>query len=142
VRVLILTFHEDRAYVNQARLAGVAGYVLKRSAAENLISAIHAVRTGGFYLDPALGEPTSGSQLPRAGAALSKGAPHQTVTDREGEVMRLVALGFSNKEIASQLSISVKSVETYKARASEKLGLKTRAEIVRYASARGWLADV
>jgi DNA-binding NarL/FixJ family response regulator len=135
VRVLALTFHEDRAYVSQARLAGIRGYVLKRSAAESLIGAIRAVRAGRFFLDPAIPD-----QMP---AALARGPqpgrPKLDVTEREAEVVKLVALGFTNKEIATQLDVGVKSVETYKARAAEKLGLKSRADIVRFAAGQGWL---
>jgi DNA-binding NarL/FixJ family response regulator len=139
-RVLILTFHEDRAYVNQARLAGARGYVLKRSAAESLISAIRVVRDGGFFLDPAIAE-LPGSEPARAQAPMPARSGSQ-VSDREAEVVKLVALGFTNKEIAGQLDVGVKTVETHRARATEKLGLRTRADLVRYASTQGWLAGV
>jgi DNA-binding NarL/FixJ family response regulator len=137
VRVLALTFHEDRAYVTQARLAGIRGYVLKRSAAESLIYAIRVVRSGGFFLDPAIPDqaPVSSTR------GLEPGKGRLEVTERETEVIKLVALGFTNKEIATQLDVSVKSVETYKARAAEKLGLRSRADIVRFASGQGWLAS-
>jgi DNA-binding NarL/FixJ family response regulator len=138
--VLVLTFREEYAYVHQAQLAGVRGYVLKRSAAENLISAIRVIRAGGFFVDPAI------SHQRAAGAALESillpGRTGLQMTDRETEVLKLVASGFTNKEIASQLGVSVKTVETYRARAAEKAGLRTRADIVRYASSQGWLADV
>jgi DNA-binding NarL/FixJ family response regulator len=137
-RVLVLTFHEDRAYVGQARLAGVCGYVLKRSAAESLISGIRAVRAGGFFLDSAIPEQVLESRLLR-GRRPQTGRPE--VTDREAEVIKLVALGFTNKEIATRLEVGVKSVETYRARAAEKLGFRSRADIVRFASAQGWLAN-
>jgi DNA-binding NarL/FixJ family response regulator len=138
--VLVLTFHEDRAYVNQARLAGVRGYVLKRSAAENLITAIRVIRSGRFFLDPAIAD------QPGVGASHAKapmpGKSGSQMTDRETDVVKLVALGFTNKEIANQLDIGVKTIETYRARAAEKLGLRTRADIVRYASTQGWFTDV
>jgi DNA-binding NarL/FixJ family response regulator len=137
-RVLVLTFHEDRAYVGQARLAGVCGYVLKRSAAESLISGIRAARAGRFFLDSAIPEQVLDSRLPR-GRRPQPGKPE--VTDREAEVIKLVALGFTNKEIATRLEVGVKSVETYRARAAEKLGFRSRADIVRFASAQGWLAN-
>jgi DNA-binding NarL/FixJ family response regulator len=138
VRVLTLTFHEDRAYVSQARLAGIRGYVLKRSAAESLIYAIRVVRAGGFFLDPAVTDhaPVSRPRGPQPGKI-----KHE-ITEREAEVIKLVALGFANKEIATQLDVGVKSVETYKARAAEKLGLRSRADIVRasHPGKVGWRA--
>jgi DNA-binding NarL/FixJ family response regulator len=139
VRVVILTFYEDRAYVRQALQTGVRGYVLKRSAAENLVPAIRSVLAGGLYVDPGIAErifeaaPARTVGSAQAGSALD-------LSSREAEVLKLLALGHSNKEIATELDVSVKSVETYKSRGAEKLGLKTRAEIVRYASAQGWLA--
>jgi DNA-binding NarL/FixJ family response regulator len=140
VRVLALTLHEDRAFVTQALQAGVRGYLLKRSAAEYLTLAITAVHRGAVYMDPALAihaiaDPSAAGPGPsrQSGAVL---------TDRETEVLRDVAFGFTNKEISSRLDVSVKSVETYRARAAEKLGLRTRAEIVRFASAQGWLAQL
>jgi DNA-binding NarL/FixJ family response regulator len=139
-RILVLTFHEDRAYVNQARLAGVRGYVLKRSAGESLISAIRVVRNGGFFLDPAIAEPP-GAEPARMRAPLPARSGSQ-MSDREAEVVKLVALGFTNKEIAGQLDVGVKTIETHRARAAEKLGLRTRADLVRYASTQGWLAGV
>jgi DNA-binding NarL/FixJ family response regulator len=132
VKILILTLHEDRAYLRQAIDAGVCGYVLKRSAAEGLVRAIRAVVTGGLYVDPAIANRLFDSTS-RQGTGPRSG---------EGDVLKLVALGYTNKEIARQLDIGVKSVETYKSRGVEKLGLKTRAEIVRYASAQGWLSDI
>ena len=141
VKVLVLTLHEDRAYLQQALEAGVRGYVLKRSAAENLIQAIRAIMVGGLYVDPAIANLVFDAK--------SKRSQHQTsygtglpLTEREAEVLKLVALGFTNKEVARKLNVGIKSVETYRVRGSEKLGLRTRAELVRYASAQGWLADV
>jgi len=138
LRVLVLTLHEDRAYLNQAIEAGVRGYILKRSAVENLVQAIRAVMVGGLYVDPAIvGRVFDGKRASTRPAASKGAAP--TLTDREGDVLKMAALGFTNKEIASRLDVGVKSVETYKARGLEKLGLKTRAELVRYASGQGWL---
>jgi DNA-binding NarL/FixJ family response regulator len=141
VRVMVLTFHEDRAYLKQALDAGVRGYVLKRSAAENLIHAIRAVMTGGLYVDPAIANRVFDS-APQRGAREPGSLKMSELTERETEVIKLVALGFTSKEISRRLDIGVKSVETYKARGSEKLGLKTRAQLVRYAAAQGWLADI
>jgi DNA-binding NarL/FixJ family response regulator len=138
LRLLILTLHEDRAYLNQALEAGVRGYVLKRSAVENLVQAIRAVLVGGLYIDPAIvGRVFESKQINKRLAARKGVAPE--LTDREADVLKMAALGFTNKEIASRLDVGVKSIETYKARGLEKLGLKTRAELVRYASGQGWL---
>jgi DNA-binding NarL/FixJ family response regulator len=140
VKILILTLHEDRAYLRQAIDAGARGYLLKRSAAENLLGALRAVVTGGLYVDPAMTSYLFDSS-PRHGPG-SRNGNMPDLTDREGDVLKLVALGYTNKEIARRLDVGIKSVETYKARGVEKLGLKTRAELVRYASAQGWLSDI
>jgi DNA-binding NarL/FixJ family response regulator len=137
VRILVLTFHEDRAYVHQALQAGVRGYVLKRTAAETLLHAIRAVYVGGLYVDPSIAGRIFDGKEARAGRAFEKSTT-VSLTDREAEVLKLAAFGFTNKEIAGRLG----SVETYKARGSDKLGLKTRADIVRFASAEGWLTNV
>lgn len=138
LRLLVLTLHEDRAYLNQALEAGVRGYVLKRSAVENLVQAIRAVAVGGMYIDPAIvGRVFDSKRANRKLAAKQGESP--ALTDREAEVLKMAALGFTNKEIAARLDVGVKSVETYKARGLEKLELKTRAELVRYASGQGWL---
>jgi DNA-binding NarL/FixJ family response regulator len=138
VRVLVLTLHEDRAYLNQALEAGVRGYILKRSAVENLVQAIRAVMVGGIYVDPAIAGRVFDGQRAAARPSTSKGAA-PALTERETDVLKMAALGFTNKEIAARLDVGVKSVETYKARGLEKLGLKSRAELVRYASGQGWL---
>jgi DNA-binding NarL/FixJ family response regulator len=135
--ILILSMHEDRAYLCQLLELGVSGYVLKRSAPEELIAAIRAVAAGGTYLDPAI-----------AGLVIGRGShpgtPRNTgnateLSAREAEVLQLAAAGYTNKELSSQLRVGVKTIETYKARAMEKLGLNTRAELVRYAVVKGWL---
>lgn len=138
VRILVLTLHEDLAFVKQAVQAGARGYVLKRSAAECLIQAIHTVAVGGVYVDPAIASRMFGADPKRW---QKDNAVGPDLTEREAEVLKLVALGFTNKEIARQLDVGVKSIETYKARGTAKLGLKTRAELVRYASGQGWLAE-
>ena len=138
LRLLVLTLHEDRAYLNQALEAGVRGYVLKRSAVENLVQAIRAVMVGGLYIDPAIvGRVFDGRRANKRLAAKNGVSP--SLTDREADVLKMAALGFTNKEIALRLDVGVKSIETYKARGLDKLGLKTRAELVRYASGQGWL---
>jgi len=138
VRLLALTVHEDHAYVQPMLQAGARGYLLKRSAADELERAVRAIAGGGLYLDPAIAEkaiPTPTGAHPSAEPTTSE------LTPRESEVLRFIAQGFSNKEIAGQLNISIKTVETYKARAVEKLGLFTRADIVRYGVALGWLSQ-
>lgn len=138
LRVLVLTLHEDRAYLNQALEAGARAYILKRSAVENLVHGIRTVMIGGIYVDPAIsGRLSDGKRA--SGRSSAGGGFTPALTSRETEVLKMAALGFTNKEIASRLDVGVKSVETYKARGLEKLGLKTRAELVRYASTEGWL---
>ncbi|MGO9703054.1 MAG: response regulator transcription factor [Xanthobacteraceae bacterium] len=141
VKLLVLTLHEERAYLKQALDAGIRGYVLKRSAAENLVQGIRAVMIGGLYVDPAIAHRIFDTSPKRAGRQKGE-AGVATLTERESEVLKLAALGFMTKEIARKLDVGVKSIETYKARGSEKLGLKTRAELIRYAAAQGWLADI
>jgi DNA-binding NarL/FixJ family response regulator len=141
LKIIMLTLHEDRAYLKQALDAGAGGYVLKRSAAENLVQAIRAVVVGGLYVDPVMANRLFDATPRRAGRPKG-GVAAAELTDREAEVLKFAALGFTNKEIAHKLDVGVKSVETYKARGAEKLGLKTRAELVRYASAQGWLASI
>jgi DNA-binding NarL/FixJ family response regulator len=138
-RVLILTVHEERAYLRQVLELGVGGYLLKRSVADELPRAIRAVAAGGLYLDPAIagkvvGALNRGPGQPQPGDAVE-------LSDRESDVLRLVASGHSNKAISSRLNISVKTVETYKARAMEKLGFRSRVELVRYAADQGWLRE-
>jgi DNA-binding NarL/FixJ family response regulator len=136
---LLLTFHEERAYLDQAIKSGVRGYLLKRTATKNLITAIRAVREGGLYIDSALVD----LMRERGRSGLSKvAAPMdaQILSEREMQVLKLAALGFTNKEIAQQVEIGIKTVETHKARATEKLGLNSRSELVRYALAQRWLS--
>ena len=145
VRVMVLTVYEDRAFLKQALDAGVRGYLLKRSAAENLIQAARAVLTGGIFVDPAIADRVFVNNAPRQGRSGGRNGDKPmmpALTERESEVLKLTALGFTNKETARRLDIGVKSVETYKARGLEKLGLSTRAELVRYAAAEGWLANI
>jgi DNA-binding NarL/FixJ family response regulator len=138
VRLLALTVHEDRAYVQPLLQAGARGYLLKRSAAEDLVRAIRAVAAGGVYLDPAVAD----KALPEPERRGSAAPDAEPLSQREQEVLRLTAQGFSNKEIAGRLDVSGKTVETYKARGVDKLGLRTRADIVRYAVSRGWLNEL
>jgi DNA-binding NarL/FixJ family response regulator len=136
VKVIALTVHEDRAYVHPVLEAGAKGYLLKRSAADELLRAIRAVNQGDIYLDPTIAEKAAVT----APALAASNEDSGELSRREEDVLRLVAQGFSNKQIAGQLEVSVKSVETYKARAAEKKGLRSRADIVRYGIKQGWLA--
>jgi DNA-binding NarL/FixJ family response regulator len=139
-RVLVLTVHEDAAYLRQLLETGVGGYVLKRSAPEELIRGIHAVAAGGLYLDPAI----AGRAVGQGAQRTPSGADATATTDlsaREVDVLRLTAVGHSNKTIAARLLIGVKTVDTYKARAMAKLGFQSRVEVVHYAMSKGWLND-
>ena len=136
VKVVILSVHETRGHVRRALQAGASGYVVKRSAAEVLIQALRAVATKGVYLDPIVAPVLVADSRPLPDATPSG----EELSEREAEVLRLIARGYANKEIAAQLDVSVKTVETFKARAMEKLGLRSRVDIVRHAVAQGWLA--
>src|SRR4051812_14217468 len=136
-RVLALTAHEDRGYLRLLVQAGASGYLLKRAASRELVHALRSVAAGGTYLDPALAGDILGSF---AGRPPGRGSRREDeLSDREAEVVRLIARGFSNKEIAAQLDLSSKTIETYKARSLEKLGLSSRSDLVSYAVQRGWL---
>jgi len=138
-KVLALTVHEDNGYLRQLMKAGASGYVLKRAAAEDLIHAIRAIAGGGVYIDPAMmSKVMAGSTRKRS---LNDALNNNTLSERETEVLRLIALGYSNKEIAAQLEISIKTVETYKSRLMEKLDLHSRVDIVRYALQQGLMQD-
>ena len=131
--------HEDKPYLRSLLEAGASGYILKRSAAGELIRAIRAVAAGTTHLDPALSSTLVDSLVRKplrgevSGAALSA---------REEEVLRLIAQGYANKEIAAKLKLSIKTIETHKARSTEKLGLDGRADIIRFALANGWLQNL
>jgi DNA-binding NarL/FixJ family response regulator len=136
-RVLALTVHEDKGYIRQLLTAGAAGYMLKRGAAKELIHAIQVVAGGGVYLDPIMAGKVVGGFVRRPSEESVQGGGE--LSDREGEVARLTAAGHSNKEVAARLDLSIKTVETYRARAMDKLGLQGRADLVRYAVQQGWL---
>jgi two-component system response regulator NreC len=139
VKVLTLTRHTDDAYLQQLIQAGASGYVLKQSAPTELIRAIHAVSEGKSYLDPALTNKVMGGYASRA--ASRRGEKRSDLTDREAEVLRLIAWGYSNKEIGARMDISVKTVEAHKANAMQKMDMRSRIDIVRYAILQGWLQD-
>lgn len=132
-RILVLTMHEDPAYLRVALVSGASGFLLKHAAGQELVAAIRAILQGRTYVDPtlagvALHEALQPTQASRETAA-------ERLSPRETQVLRDLALGFTNKEVAQRLAVSVKSVETYRARLFEKLGLERRADLVRYAIA-------
>jgi DNA-binding NarL/FixJ family response regulator len=139
IKVLVLTAHDDSGYLRQLLEVGASGYVLKKVAAEELIGAIRVVAAGGVYLDPSLAERVVSGYV---GKRRLRGAqPSIGLSEREAEVLRLVAWGYTNKEVAAYLSISVKTVETHKSNLMGKLDLKSRVEMVRYALRQGWLRE-
>lgn len=139
VKVLALTVYEDKGYLQQLLKAGAAGYVLKRAVMEELVRAVRTVAGGGSYVDPTLAGRVVSSYI-RQDTGGGK-HPAAELSEREEQVLRLAAWGYSNKEIAAKLEISVKTVETYKVRLMEKLDLRSRADIVRYALRQGWLQE-
>lgn len=136
IKVLTLTRHTDSGYLQELLSAGASGYVLKQSATTELLGAIRAVAAGGKYLDPAITDKVVGSIAGRR-----KTVAKETASEREIEVLRQIAWGYSNKEIACKLDISVKTVEAHKANAMRKLEMRSRIDIVRYAILQGWLQE-
>lgn len=134
--VIALSAHDEPPYVRELLRAGARGYVLKRAAIAQLVRAINVVIDGGLFLDPALAQRPSSPVSP---PPPDKGTLAADLTSREIEVASLTARGHTNAEIAAQLTLSVKTVETHKARLMSKLGLRSRAQLVRYALYRGWL---
>ena len=135
-KVLVLTMHNDPAYVRATFMAGASGYVLKRSVDAELLAAIRAVDRGGTFVDPSLAGGLVNDALDKKG---TKGRPKKILSDRELQVLRMVARGFSSHQIAKQLSVSAKTVETYRSRFALKLDLKTRSDVVRFAVQMGLL---
>lgn len=137
LHVLALSVHEELAFARMLLDAGAAGYALKRTACDELVRAVRLVAAGEAYVDPLLA-----TQLLQSGQR--RGSPSGTpavvaLSEREAEVVRLLAQGLTMKEVAERLTLSPRTLETYRARALEKLGLKSRADLVRYAIRRGWL---
>jgi len=139
IKVVALTVHEDASYLLQLCKAGAAGYVLKRSAGDDLIHAIRTVAKGGLHFDPTLANKALTGR--RAEAPGKAGLHAGDLSEREKEVLILLAWGYSNKEIARDLGLSIKTIETYRMRISEKLSLRSRTEIVQYALRQGWLNE-
>jgi DNA-binding NarL/FixJ family response regulator len=137
--IVILSRYGDDAYVQALLAAGASGYVLKQSDPSELLRAIRSAAAGNRYLDAALTARVAGAFMSRHARHEMTSAP--VITQREAEVLRLIAIGHSNKEIGAQLDISVKTVEVHKANAMRKLNLHGRIDIVRYALLQGWLQD-
>ena len=143
-KVLVLTMYDDESYLWRVFDAGASGYVLKRAADVELLSAIRAVHEGGVYLDPSLGRGIVEGYLAARPAPVERPAGKgnaEGLSDREREVLRLLAYGYTNQQIAEKLFLSVKTVEGYKARIVEKLGLRGRAALTRYAMENSLLSD-
>lgn len=141
VRVLALTRHGDQGYMRRMFEAGASGYVLKRAAVEELVVAIRTVAAGGTYVDPSLAHLVMNTYVGRQAIDREQNEPFTHLNDRERSVLRLIAWGHSNKEIAAEMGLSVKTVEYYKARSMEKLDLHSRTDIVRYALGQGWMEE-
>jgi DNA-binding NarL/FixJ family response regulator len=139
MNVIALTVHEDETYLLQLCKAGAAGYVLKRSAGDDLIQAIRTVAGGGRHYDASLAGKALAGQVSQGSLATS--SDRHDLSPREKQVLVNLAWGHSNKEIAAELELSIKTVETYKVRISEKLGLRSRTEMVQYALRQGWLDE-
>lgn len=133
-KVLVLSMQDDPSYVREAFAAGASGYMLKEAADTELVHAIREVAGGGRYVHPTLG-----ARLAQAEVEAARRAASDPLSEREREVLRLLALGHTNQEIAKSLFISVRTAETHRAHIMQKLGLGTRAELVRYALANGLL---
>ncbi len=140
VKLLVLTMHDDEAYLRQFLQIGASGFALKKAADTELVAAIRAVQRGETFVDPSLTRVLVDRYLERPETA-PPGGSGEELTLRETEVLRLVAQGYTSQQIAERLSISVNTVETHRARIMGKLGLRGRAELVRYALARGLLTS-
>jgi DNA-binding NarL/FixJ family response regulator len=139
LRILILTIHEDEALVREAIKAGASGYILKRAAESELVSAIGVLMRGDMYVDPALLRSlvSNGEDGPTPDHE-----PIEALTPREKDVLRLIVLGYTNRQIGEELSISVRTVEGHRANLSEKTGSHSRADLVRYARERGLINGI
>jgi two-component system response regulator NreC len=134
LHILILTLHEDEALLKEAIKAGAGGYILKRAAESELISAIQTILRGSLYVDPSMVQMLLGG--PSANP-LSKPVPVEPLTPREKEILKLIVEGYTNRQIGEELTISVRTVEGHRANISDKLGLHSRVELVRYAHEHG-----
>ncbi|HLI06547.1 MAG TPA: response regulator transcription factor [Ktedonobacteraceae bacterium] len=140
IKVLMLTMHENDEYVFQALRAGASGYMLKEAADTDLISALRVIQSGQFYLSPAAQSVMVGDYLQRVRSGEEKDS-YSSLTEREREILKLVAEGYTNNQIAERLIISPKTVDTHRTHIMDKLNLHSRAELVKYAIRRGLLED-
>ena len=138
-RVLVLTMHDDPAYLRWALAAGASGYLLKRAVDSELIAAIRAVHRGGIFVDPRLASILVQDVLEKKSEKARSARPVNILSKRELQVLRLVARGYTSAAIAKQIFVGVKTIETYRSRIAEKLGLRTRSDVVRFAVQAGLL---
>jgi two-component system response regulator NreC len=138
-RVLVLTMHDDPAYLRSVLAAGASGYVLKRSVDAELLAAIRAVHRGGTFVDPSLADVLVQDLFAKKDVKTRRTRPINILSDRELQVLQLVARGYSSQQIAKQILVGVKTVETYRSRLVQKLGLRTRSDVVRFAVQMGLL---
>ncbi len=139
ISILILTMHDDDEYLFRAIQVGASGYILKNAPHEELVSAIQSVAGGNAYLYPTATKRLMSEYIEQMKNGADGAANHDILSERESEVLSWLAKGYSNKEIAESLFISVKTVETHKSKLMEKLGLKTRPELIKYAHKKGLL---
>ena len=139
-RVLVLTMHDDPAYLRSALAAGASGYLLKRAVDAELLAAIRAVHRGGIFVDPRLADVLVQDVLGKRDTRDGPTWPANILSDRELQVLGLVAQGYTSAQIAKQIFVGVKTVETYRSRSAEKLGLRTRSEVIRFAMQVGLLS--
>ena len=138
-RVLVLTMHDDPAYLRSALAAGAAGYLLKRAIDAELIAAIRAVHRGGIFVDPRLAKILVKDVQAKSSAKADSTRPVNILSRREWQVLGLVARGYTSAQIAKQILVGVKTIETYRSRFAEKLGLRSRSDVVRFAVQMGLL---
>jgi len=138
-RVLVLTMHDDPAYLRSALAAGASGYLLKRAVDAELLAAVRAVHRGGIFLDPRLANVLVQDVLAKRGRKAGPERAVNILSDREIQVLSLVARGHTSAQIAKEISVGVKTVETYRARFAEKLGFRTRSDVIRFAVQTGLL---
>ena len=136
IKILVLTQYKDREYVNRFLKAGVSGYILKKARADELVNAIRTVYKGESYLDPAVTDEVIDGYLKKSSGE-EETDPYNSLTDREKQILKLVAEGKTHKDIAQLLDISAKTVVTHQTHVSEKTGLHTKADLVKYAIKKG-----
>ena len=134
LKILILTLHEDEALLRAALKAGASGYILKRAAEIELVSAIHSILRGDLYVDPSMVRKLLSDETP---PAVPQSRSTETLTPRETEVLKLIVQGYTNRQIGEELNISVRTAESHRSNLSDKLGLHSRVELVRYAREHG-----